>query len=54
MKANVWQILGLILVIAGVVLFARKKISTNDTTATPSNHTTPAAAATAPAPTTNP
>jgi hypothetical protein len=53
MKANVWQILGLILVIAGVVLFARKKIGTNDTTAPPSNHTAPAAA-TATAPTTQP
>jgi hypothetical protein len=52
MKANVWQILGLLLVVAGVILFARKKISTNDTTATPSNHTAPAVTTTAP--TTNP
>ena len=51
MKANIWQILGLILVIAGVVLFARKKISTSDTTATPpSNQTAPAVTA----PSTNP
>jgi hypothetical protein len=50
MKANIWQILGLILVIAGVVLFARKKISPDDTTTAPSNHTAPAATA----PTTNP
>ena len=53
MKANVWQILGLILVIAGVVLFARKKMGPGDTTPAPSNHTTPAGAATT-APTTTP
>lgn len=51
MKANIWQILGLILIIAGVVLFMRKKTGP-DTTPTPSNHTTPAVTATAP--TTNP
>jgi hypothetical protein len=52
MKANIWQILGLILVIAGVVLFVRKKTGPGDTTAPPINHTTPAVTTTAP--TTNP
>jgi hypothetical protein len=51
MKANIWQILGLILIIAGVVMFVRKKTGPNDTTAAPSNHTAPAAAT---APTTHP
>ena len=50
MKANIWQILGLILIIAGVVLFVRKKTGPGDTTPVPSNHTTPAVTA----PTTNP
>jgi hypothetical protein len=49
MKANIWQILGLILIIAGVVLFARKKLGPGDTTAPP-----PAPATTATAPATNP
>ena len=51
MKANIWQILGLILIIAGVVLFVRKKTGPGDTTPVPSNHTAPPAVT---APTTNP
>ena len=61
MKANIWQILGLILIIAGVVLFVRRKTGP-DTTPPPANggtHTAPAAvtpttAPTATAPTPNP
>jgi hypothetical protein len=32
MKVNFWQVLGVVLVIIGVVLFARKKTGTTDTT----------------------
>ena len=42
MKVNFWQVLGIVLVIAGVVFVARKKLGTTDTTTAPSNHAAPA------------
>jgi hypothetical protein len=49
MKINFWQVLGVILIIAGVIFFARSKTGKNDTTqpnnSTPTN-TTPTAPAT--------
>ena len=31
MKVNFWQVLGLVLVVVGVILFARSKMSSDDT-----------------------
>jgi drug/metabolite transporter (DMT)-like permease len=47
MKVNFWQVLGIILLIAGVVLFARKKTATNDTV-TPAAEIAPATTQVAP------
>ena len=52
MKANFWQILGIVLVTAGVVFVARKKMGSSDTVAPPAGNHAPAATTTAP--TTNP
>jgi hypothetical protein len=54
MKANIWQIIGLILIIAGAVLFLRSRTGPDTTTPSPSTHTAPTAPAAATAPTTNP
>jgi drug/metabolite transporter (DMT)-like permease len=49
MKINFWQIIGLVLIIAGVVVVARNKLGKNDTVPQPTT-TTPAPVATQPAP----
>ena len=53
MKINFWQVLGLLLIIVGVVLLARKRMGTSDVAPTTGDGTTPAAVAPA-EPTTGP
>ena len=49
MKLNFWQWVGIILIIVGVVLFARRRTGTNDVVNTQPNTTNTVAPATTPA-----
>lgn len=46
MKINFWQVLGVILIIAGVIFFARSKTGKNDTTQPASQPPAPTISAT--------